>query len=109
MSHRIKQNIDFLKVFPTLSKQMRNKLLNNIDNGLVNCICEICLNLIKCNIPMEKSHKRRLAHFKHIIRALATKNRTTSLKKKKYIIQRGGSFLPLLFSLLTPLVAQIIK
>ena len=74
------------------SPQHRLRMLKSAHLGLVKCICECALNVLKERIPTNKSQKRRLSRFKKVLRKLAAKR--GSLKhKKRIIVQSGGSFL----------------
>ena len=66
------------------------------DKHFVACMSEICLNLLKGHLKVNKRQKSVLARGKKNLRLLAT--RSTPLKKKKYILvnQSGGFILPLL-------------
>lgn len=108
MSCRLKKYSEFVILYNKLSNEMKKSILKNADENLVKFICEACLNIIKSNISMTKDHKQRLARSKHTIRELARKNNSVTLKKKKKIIQRGGSFIPLLFSILSPILSKLI-
>lgn len=101
-----KEIIDLFILLPKLSKKSRNSILSENVLGIVNSICEVCLNLLKSNIPLTKSQKQKLSHFKQRIRLLARKK--LSLKKRKYTLQRGGSFLPLLLSIVAPFISKLV-
>ena len=68
-------------------------VLKNASPDLIKSLSEICLNVLKGNVPLTAAQKSKLSRFKHDLRKLAQKN--ISLKKKKTILQKGGLF-PLL-------------
>lgn len=76
----------------TKSSKKRKELLSKAKNCLFYAISEIARNLIKGNIPLSCSRKRKLQKFKKDIREMAKK--TTTLKRRKAIINQRGGFLP---------------
>lgn len=98
--------LELAKLYPKLSRQMQRNITRNIDKDLLNCICEICLNIIKSNVTMSTLQKQKLSRYKNIVRSLSNRNKNFSAKKK--IIQRGGSFLPLLFSIAAPMISKLL-
>ena len=76
----------------------RKELLKEFvgDNRFVTCMSEICLNLLKGHLEVNKRQKTVLSRGKKQLRLLAA--RSTPLKKKKHILinQSGGFILPLL-------------
>ena len=76
----------------------RKELLKEFSNDkrFMTCISEICLNLLKGHLGLNKRQKSVLSRGKRQIRLLAA--RKTSIKKKKHILvnQSGGFILPLL-------------
>ena len=97
-----------MKNYKKLSKKEKEKLLKN--TTFVNCICEICLNMVKRVIPLKTDQKRKLRRHSNIIRKLVRKVKTNkNLKHKKKLLQQGGGvFLPLLFSVVGPLLSKLL-
>jgi len=93
--------------FKKLKSKDRRRLIVE-DEKLTKCVCEICLNLIKGNIPLNKPQKVKLRPHKKIIRKLARK--VKNLKNRKKLLQKGaGVFLPLLFSVIGPLLSKLVS
>jgi hypothetical protein len=65
---------------------------------LVRILCECCHNVLKGNVPLSATQKRRLRRYKDSLREL-TKTRL-SIKQRKAILQQGG----LIGNLLAPIV-----
>ena len=80
---------------------MAKALIKSADSGLVNCLCEVGLNVLKGNVPTTPAQKRNLCRHKQALRSIVKKR--LSLTGKKRILQRGG-FLP---ALLGPLAGTL--
>ena len=106
MSKVISDNIDFVKQLRT--SRGRKKLLQGATKSNIRCLCEICLNVIRGNIPVDPSSKNKSKKHRSSIETLAKKS--VSLRKKKNILvnQRGG-FAGLLASLALPVVASFVS
>lgn len=107
LAHRLfgKKNAVLLQAICAASPQQRRALINRADLKLVRCICECALNILKGNVPLKPSEKKRLSKHKTFLRKLAKIGK--SLKTKKKIInQKGGSLLPLI---LGPVVSALIS
>jgi len=75
--------------------------LTNCDIDLIKTILECVRNTLSGNIPLTKREIGDLKKFKTILRKLL-RTSCKLQKKRKIIIQNGGSFLPVL---LKPIVA----
>src|ERR1700755_1724463 len=107
MSKLVKKYLPIMLEFKKLDPISKKALIME-DEKLTKCVCEICLNLIKGNIPLNKPQKVKLRRHKNIIRKLARK--VKNLKNKMKLLQKGsGVFLPLLFSVISPLLSKIIS
>lgn len=60
--------------------------------------------ILRGNVPLKHSHKRRLKWYACLLRHLADKNNSWK-NKKRLIVQRGG-FLPLL---LAPILGSVLS
>ena len=69
---------------------------------MINSLCECCLNILKGNVSLTPTQKRRLNKHKQTLRLLARKQ--TSLRvKKKALTQKGG----FLGALLGPIISTV--
>ena len=93
MSACLKRNASMLKLLLHAKPPVVKSIMKTASPDLIKAISEICLNVLKGNVPLRPAHKTRLSRFKHHLRKLAKKN--ISWKKKKTILQKGG-LLPLL-------------
>ncbi len=102
MSARVRKHADTLSLLAKAKPSMCKAILKGADKDLVHCLCECAHNVLKGNVRLTSAQKTKLARYKQGLRAIAKK--TTSQKKKKNILQKGG-FLP---ALLAPLLAPVI-
>ena len=79
-------------------------MLENAKNDLIECICEISLNVLKATAPISRQSKKRLTRHKTSLRKLV--DRKLSLKKKRNIIQ-SGDFLPALLGAVIPILGGL--
>lgn len=97
-----------IKAFPKMSAKMRKKLVADADNDLIKTVSECCFNLQKRKVPLTSDKHKKLSKYKKLIRLLSNV-KNSIVKKKKALNQTGaGFFLPLLFSVLTPLITKLI-
>jgi|SRR5277367_122446 len=76
--------------------------------GLIKALSEIAYNLLRGNVTLSKTQKRKLQKHKTLLRSLACKQNTCTHKRK--IIQRGGgAFLPLLLAPVISLLTSALK
>lgn len=106
MSKVICDNINFVKQL--CNRRGRKQLLKRATKSNIRSLCEICLNVIRGNVPLDQHSKNKLKKHREHIETLAKKS--VSLRKKKNILvnQRGG-FAGLLASLALPVVASIVS
>jgi hypothetical protein len=102
VKYHIKNYVQQLKALKTARPKKRRHILQTADKGLFKAIGESAKNCLKGNVPLNRSQFRCLKKHKRSLRKLASKS--TSLKERKRIIQRGGGILG---SLLGPVVKAI--
>lgn len=101
MSKNLKKHKETLHYLSKARPSIVKTFIKTADNGLINAICECCVNVLKGNVPITKVQKNRLRKYKNELRSLVKKK--TSQKKKKNIIQKGG-FIP---ALLGPIIGVV--
>lgn len=106
MTKLVKKYLPVIENYKNLKKQEKQKYLKSI--SFAKCVCEICLNLIKGVIPLKETQKRKLRRHTNILRKLTRKIKKKNFINKKKLIQTGGSFLPLLFSIVAPILTKIL-
>ncbi len=105
MSSRVRKNADVLKVLAKGQPKVCKAIIKNSDTSLLQCLCECAHNVLKGNVTLTKAQKAKLSRYKQDLRAVAKK--TTSQKKKRTILQKGGFVAALLAPLLAPLIAPL--
>src|ERR1700755_944616 len=103
MSRLIKKYLPVMDNFKKLKSKDRGRLIIE-DEKLTKCVCEICLNLIKGNIPLNKPQKVKLRRHKNIIRKLARKVKI--LKIKRSYCRKGVEYSYLYFLSYQPFIIK---
>lgn len=80
----------------------------NISNDLLKCVCEMSYNILKKNVSVSNSQKRRLSKYKNVLKILSDKKSKVS-KKRRMLKQVGRGFLPVLFSIIAPIVQSLLS
>lgn len=109
MSSRLRRNYPLLQWLSSAKPKSRASVLKSVDNDVIETICEVCLNVLKGNVPLSAAHKRRLSKHKHIYRKLVSPR--VSLKQKRVLVQKGG-FAPLFMGMLPmalPIVSKLLQ
>ena len=97
-----KKYIALLEALRHSDKNQRLALLRAADEKLIKYICECALNVIKGVVLIKSVHKQKLKKYKTVLRKLTKKTLCkNSWKGKRFLVQKGGGFLPLL---LTPIL-----
>ena len=89
---------------PTGSEtKLKNEVLKHCSNDCILKICEIAYNLLKGNVPLKSSQKKKLAPQKHILRRLVQPQSVQKRRRTLLLNQKGGVFpvIPLILSLLS--------
>lgn len=107
MSKRLAITEAFLRLLVNSSKPKRKLLLQGATNEQYKGLFELCLNLLRGQLPLSGADKKNFHRQRYLIRDLA--NRRISIKRKKKLInQRGGALVASLATFALPLVAQLI-
>lgn len=100
----IHKNREFLGQFTkTRSANKRSQLLRQADREKLLAIVEICSNILKGRIPLNRRQRKRLADSADFYRSIA---RARSEKTARHRIQTGGS-LGALAAVLSPLLGVL--
>jgi len=102
---RLRANAPAIKTLFKAKPAMAKAIIKHADKELINTLCECCLNIAKGRVPLTTSQKHKLTKHKKIVRSLAKKS--TSLKQRKLLLQRGG-FLPALLGPLAPIIGSVV-
>ena len=92
---RVKEHIPLLRLLAHSTPSQRRELLRRAAPGLIHCLCECALNILKGNIKLTTREKTFLKKYKTKLRHL-TNRKVPLARKKKVLTQRGGgaNFLP---------------
>lgn len=91
--NKLQKHYHFLRLLAHSHPAQKRGLLQTANNSQLASICEICLNVLRGNIPIVKSHK--LKKYKTLLRVLAKRNESMQ-KKKKMLMNQSGGFLPII-------------
>lgn len=108
MSHVLK-NKNFLQLLTNSNKKIQKSMIKNASKEQIKAICEIVLNLLSGNINLDQKDLVKLHKKRKTLRDLIKKQ---SIKKKKYLIQKGGFIqllLPALISGLATVISSVIQ
>lgn len=106
MSTRIKANTPFLHLLARSSLKKRKNLLKQATKEELASLFEICLNIIRGNIPVQGKDYKRLKRQKQLIRRLADKK--VSVTQKKKLINQKGGFIGSLAAIALPILSQLL-
>lgn len=105
MSQRLQKFLPVLKKIKNSRAKKRKEIIENTDDGLVLCLCDMAKNTLNSSVPLSKAQFKKLALHKRILRKLIS--RKISIKKKrKAILKQGGGFL---LPLIAPIIAAIVQ
>lgn len=107
MSQRIKKHQPFLHLLARSRPKQRKILLRQATKDELLSLFEICLNIIKGNIPLKAEDFKKLKRHKGLLRTLSDKKVT--LKHKKKLINQKGGFIANLAAFAIPLIASLLK
>lgn len=102
---RLKPHFPILQLLsmPKYSSKLKNEVLKHCSDDCILKICEIAYNLLKGNVPLKSSQKKKLAPQKHILRRLVQPQSVQKRRRTLLLNQKGGVFpvIPLILSLLS--------
>jgi hypothetical protein len=106
MSSRLKKHLVKLRLLKNATAKVRKNILKNCSKNLLCCICECTKNVLKGNIPLTGTQKRKLGRFKRKLRKLVSKKTGIAIKKK--LVQTGG-FLGILLPPILSFLGSFLK
>jgi hypothetical protein len=89
------------------NKKKKADFIRVLGDRLLEAVTEIAINTLAENVPLSSSQKRKLFTYRQDIRKLASP-KAAKCCKKKILVQRGGSFLPILLPIITSIVSSLI-
>lgn len=114
LSPHILRNVDFLRALAgsKRAKCRRNTLIERASPEQLLCLVEICLNILRARLPLNRRQRRQLLAHAHHIRQLS---RVRSAQAARRLLlssppQTGrGIFIPIAASLLANLAVPLIE
>lgn len=106
---KVLSNQEFLRYLCNCKSKQQKLIIKNATKDQINAICEIILNILNGNLKINELQFKKFSSKKSVLRQIVNKN---SLKKKKYLIQKGGFLqllIPSIISGLATVVASIIN
>lgn len=106
---KVKLNQEFLNLLCKSKPKLQKSLINNASKVQIDSICEIILNILNGNLKVSENEFKRLNLKKSLLRTLIKRG---PLKKKKFLIQRGGFLqvlIPSIIAGLATVVSSIIE
>lgn len=104
MHNTLINNSELLRALAKLGGKERVALLKAVDDKKIHCVCECVYNTLKGKVPLSASQRTRLSRHKKTLRRIVKPKESIS-KKRKLLVQKGGSFLPLVLS---PIISGIL-
>ena len=90
---RIKSSFYKLRTLKDAKPKSRKAIISNCDKELINSISECALHVLRGNVKLLESQKKRLRKYKGRLRTVVDK-RVPMARKKRLIKQRGGFLIP---------------
>ena len=103
----LKSSEPFLRLLARSSAKRRKALLSQVTRDELKSLCEICLNILKGNIPLDDKTYNKLKRHKSKLRTLADKK--TSSAHKQHIVNQHGGFIGTIAAIALPLLANLLK
>lgn len=105
MSKSLKNSEPYLQLLARSSFKRRKSLLNQATRGELKSLCEICLNILKGNIPLDDKNFKKLKRNRQTIKVLA--NKRVPIKVKREILGQKGGFLGTVAAIALPLLTSL--
>ncbi len=106
MTKRLEITEAFIYALAKSSPQRRKTLLKHASNEELKGLFELCLNILRGNLPINRTVFQRLKRHRKIIEDLS--NRRIPLYKKREIINQKGGFIGGLATFALPLLTHLI-
>ena len=106
MSTRLEMTDAFIKVLARSNTRQRKVLLQGATNQQLKGLFELCLNIIRGNLPINSAEFHRLKRYRKTLESLAS--RRVPLYKKREIVNQKGGFIGTIAKFALPLLASII-
>lgn len=108
MAPRAHTHKALLEVLKSAKPKLSKAILQHADKALIFSLCEIADNLLSGNIALSATQKSQLKKYRNHFRRLAQRGEGWHAKRK-YLTQKGGSFLPLLLSAVASVLPMLFR
>ena len=105
MSKAFKNSEYYLRLLAKSSPRRKKLLLSQASKEELKSLCEICLNILKGNIPLDDRNFKRLKRNRQTIKVLA--NSKVPIKVKRQVVNQKGGFLGTVASIAIPLLMSL--
>ena len=99
MTKRIKKNLSKLQTLYKCSPKEQSALLRIAKPDLIHTLCDCITNIVHNRVPISSKQRGLLLKKKNILRKFSDKKTGTS-RKKKLLVQHGGSILSVILRFL---------
>jgi hypothetical protein len=103
---RIKSSYHQLQVLKMAKLRLRKAIIENCDSELVKTISECVLNVLRGNVTLTASQKKKLKKFEVPLRSLA--DMRVPLSSKKRLLNQRERFIVSLLRTILPTIASLI-
>ncbi len=107
MTKRLEVTEAFIYALAKSSPRRRKVLLKHASNEELKGLFELCLNIIRGNLPIDHIAFQRLKRHKKVLETLG--NRRIPLYKKREIVNQKGGFLGQLAAFALPLLTHLLS
>lgn len=102
MSARIRRNALALKSLALAKSVVQQTMINMGSKDFIMSLVECATNILRGNVPLKSPHKKKLKRYHKYLKELSKKS--TSQKRRRDILQRGG----FIGALLKPLLGLLL-
>ena len=102
---RLRKFAPTLHLLQKAPPSLKRGIIEKASTEFIRCLCDCSYNILKGNVQIEPSNKRKLSKHKTKLRQLS--NKKVSLKKKQKNVQTGG-FLSGLLNALAPVLGGVL-
>ena len=106
MKGRLELTESFVYLLAKATPKRRKVLLRNASNAELRSLCELCLNVIKGHLPLNKNAFHRLKRHRKTLETLA--NKRMPMKEKRQFINQKGGIIGQLATIALPLLTHLI-
>jgi hypothetical protein len=98
-----------LQVLQSAKPPLRKAIISAADKEVIYALCEIIENLLLGNIPLSESQKNQLRKYRTQLRQVAQRGGGGVTAKRAALLKKGGSFIPLLLSLVSSVLPSLLQ